>query len=154
MVKVLIVEDDSFKLENLHAFVTGIIKTVSITSVCDVASAVAALEENVYDLVIIDMALPSHPVVSGGGSPMSLLNGGLELLFELRYMERSDDCIVITQYPEIEISGKFFSVEQAAAAIELQFNHKVLACLQYSDEAATWKQKLSELLKKYEDSNS
>lgn len=154
MTKVLIVEDDSFKLDDLRAFVEGSIKQATITQALDVASAVEELELNVFDLLIIDMALPSHPVISGGGSPLSLLSGGLELLFELRYMQRNDDCIIITQYPEIEISGRFFPVSSGVAAIREHFGIQIVACLEYSESSNEWKYDLEKLLKKYENINS
>lgn len=147
MTRILIVEDDSFKSESLHAFVNGSIPHAKILCVSDVASAVHEVQKNNFDLILLDIALPSHPVVSGGGSPMSLLSGGLEIIFELHSLNRNDPCIVVTQYPEIEITGKFFPVISAAEAIRECFGCDVIACIQYSEESNDWELELSELLK-------
>jgi CheY-like chemotaxis protein len=147
MPRILIVEDDSFKVENLAAFLTGHLVDSEIDFVSCVASAVRIVQQEEFDLIILDMALPSHPVVSGGGAPMSLLTGGLEILFELQSLGRHDPCIIVTQYPEIEITGLFFSVESAAKAIKACFSCDVIGCVQYSEESSDWKLELAALLK-------
>ena len=152
--RVLILEDDSFKSERLTELVVSNAKGAHVSCVSDVASAITALGRSEFDLIIVDMALPSHPVVSGGGAPMSLLTGGLEILFELSSMGRNDECIIITQYPEIEIAGKFYLVEQAAQAIKEQFSCDVVACLQYSEVTDGWISIFIGLLKRYENLNS
>ena len=78
MFKLLIIEDDNFKMETLIDLVKSSITNVNTQCVSDVASAISAVDQTKYDLIIIDMALPSHPTVSGEGSPMSLLTGGLD----------------------------------------------------------------------------
>ena len=148
MKKVLIVEDDGFKRDALVSVVSEILFPVEIDNVSDVRSAIVAVNEKVFDLIIIDMALPSHPVISGGGSPLSLLTGGLEVLFELRSLGRKDECIVITQYQSIEISGTFFPVSSAAQAIQEHFFCKVLACIEYLEESTTWKVSLTDILRR------
>lgn len=147
MSKILIIEDDSFKLENLAAFINTAVDNAEIDFVSCVASAVRMVQQEEFDLIILDMALPSHPVVSGGGAPMSLLTGGLEILFELHSLGRNDPCIIVTQYPEIEITGRFFPVESAAAVIKARFSCEVVGCIQYAEESNGWKRELAALLK-------
>ncbi|MDO8729421.1 MAG: response regulator [bacterium] len=147
MKNVLIIEDDSFKSDNLATFLKANIGNANISLASDVASGVSAVERKIFDLIIIDMALPSHPVVSGGGAPMSLLSGGLEILFELRSLDRTDFCIIVTQYPEVEISGNYFPVEKAAAAIKTHFDCDVGACIEYAEASNAWKFELINLIK-------
>lgn len=147
MLNVLIIEDDSFKMDTLVALVRSDIINTNVRCVADVATAVAAVDQAAFDLIILDMALPSHPAILGGGSPMSLLTGGLEILLELSSLQRHDNCIIVTQYPEIEIAGKFFPVDCAAKAIMEYFSCEVIACLQYSEDSSEWKKRLSELLR-------
>lgn len=154
MFRVLVLEDDSYKCERLSALVKEHIMGAEISSVSDVSSAVRLIASQVFDLVLLDMALPSHPVVSGGGAPMSLLTGGLEILFELSSLGRKDECIVITQFPEIEIAGIFYSVANAAMAIRSELSCQVSACIQYSQESDDWAEQLKNLLGRYENTNS
>lgn len=152
--RVLILEDDSFKSDRLTALVLAHAKSADVSCVSDVATAIITVAQVKFDLIVVDMALPSHPVVSGGGAPMSLLTGGLEILFELSSLGRTDECVIITQYPEIEIAGKFYVVDQAAAAIKEHFCCEVVGCLQYSEETVEWITTFIGLLKRYENTNT
>jgi CheY-like chemotaxis protein len=152
--KILIVEDDQFKMDSLISLVINVLPVAQVTQASDVSTAISAVNKTVFDLLIVDMALPSHPVIPGGGSPMSLLTGGLEVLLELSALERGDDCIIVTQYPEIEIAGHFFPVDQATEAIEEHIGYKVVSCLEYSEESLGWKHAFLDILKKYENSTT
>ena len=146
MFEVLIVEDDNFKKEALVDLIGSNVPNARIQCVADVSTAVAAINQSKFHLIIIDMALPSHPVVSGGGSPMSLLTGGLEVLLELNSLERTDHCIIVTQYPDIEIAGNFYALDAATAAIRENLSCNVIGCFQYAENSSDWSEALLRVL--------
>jgi len=154
MLRFLIIEDDSFKCEDLAIIVLATFPDANISYASDVATGVKKIESGQYNLVIIDMALPSHPVVSGGGSPMSLLNGGLEIIFELNSLGRSDDCVIVTQYPEIKIAGRSIPIKDVVQEIKEKFDCDIVACIEYSDQKIDWKYKFINLLNRYENINT
>jgi CheY-like chemotaxis protein len=146
MNNVLIIEDDEFKANNIKELIvsSGIYSEISLVS--SLVEAVEAVNKFDFALVLIDMAIPSHPVVSGGGAPMSLLTGGLEVLLELQSVEKSPPCVIITQYPDIEISGEFYTVDQAADEIKNQLGCTVLECIKYVEGNDSWKIALKKVL--------
>ncbi len=154
MPEILVIEDDSFKSQDICDEIRLKITNAAIDQADSVSTAIDRIGVKKYDLIVIDMALPSHPVVSGGGSPMSLLSGGMEIILELQSLGRSDPCVVLTQYPEIEISGDFYPVSNAARAIEDRFGCKVKACLIYSESESVWRDVLLEALVHHGNSNS
>jgi len=154
MIKILLIEDDSFKAKSLQDFVSSVLRDVSINNASSLVEAIDQVSQEPFDLVLIDMAIPSHPIISGAGSPISLLTGGLDVLLELKSLERSDPCVIITQYPEIELSGQFFPVQQACREIKTQLDCEVLACIEYSEGSESWKAALLDILKQYENTNS
>lgn len=143
----LIIEDDSFKNDALSIFVKSIFEDITITSATDVVSAIKIINDHPFDLIIIDMALPSHPIVSGGGAPMSLLTGGLEVLLELHSLDRHDKCVIVTQYSDIEIAGKLYGLKHAAKAIREYISCEVISCIQYIQDSPEWKKELTKVLK-------
>jgi CheY-like chemotaxis protein len=146
MKTVLIVEDDEFKAKSLKNFMLERSEFDQVTIATSLVEAITAIEINKYEFVLIDMAIPSHPTIPGEGSPVSLLTGGLEVLMELGDMGRRDPCVIITQYPDIEVSGQFYSLKQAKIEIEKQLECSVLACIEYKEADNKWKESLKEVL--------
>lgn len=148
MSKVLLIEDDSFKANSLIEFLDQIAGFDSYETASNLSEAIEAISCNVYTLILVDMAIPSHPIVSGAGSPISFLTGGIEVLLELNALDRTDPCVVVTQFPDIEISGEFYSVEQATSAIKKELGCTVLSCIEYNEGNDAWKIALKKVLPK------
>jgi len=146
-IKCLIVEDDKFKLDSIYAFLRDVLPgKVEITACRALSTATSALTSSRFDLVIIDMSIPSHEPEAGAGSPFPLPNGGLDVLFEANGAGQEVACVVLTQYPDIAIEGVPVPVDLAAAEIELKFGIKVAGCVQYSESGTKWKMELSKVL--------
>lgn len=146
MKKILVVEDDSFKSKSLCDFLYKFFENPTIDLAASLVEGISLVNNNVYDLIFVDMAIPSHPSIPGGGAPMSLLTGGLDILLELKYLERCDPCFIITQYPDIEIGGQFYSIDDAAEEIKQQLGCAVLACISYNEGSDSWKASLCDKL--------
>ena len=153
MFDMLIVEDDDFKLRSLKEFILSYAKDIEIDISNNLKTTINLINKKQYSLILIDMAIPSHPTVPGEGSPHSLLNGGIKVILELDFLERKDDCIIITLYPDIEISGQFFPTKTANLKIKELLDCNVLACIEYSEESDNWKKELKYYLEKYENFN-
>jgi len=148
MPNVLLVEDDGFKSDDIHALLDTMGVPPAMRYAKSVSEAIAAIKERPFDLIVLDMALPSHTATPGAGAPLSLLTGGLEVLFELQSLARGDPCVVVTQYPEIEICGIFYPVALAAAAIETQYDIRIAGCVEYSDSSTQWRATLKAIYNK------
>ncbi|WP_392352424.1 response regulator [Pseudoalteromonas rhizosphaerae] len=143
---VLIIEDDKFKATSLEKFMIERDEFDQVINVTSLVEAIDAIEAGEYSFILVDMAIPSHPIKLGEGSPISLLTGGLEVLMELSNMERKDPCVVITQFPDIEIAGQFYPLAKAKSEIKKQLECSVLACLEYKEGESLWKESLKEIL--------
>lgn len=149
VLKILIIEDDQFKLDSVIRFINSELnRTVEISFCTALSTALDALKEDKYHVVIIDMSLPSHPPVAGQGSPIPLLSGGLDVIFEIDALGFDCTSIVLTQYPELEIDGAFIPVSEAVEEISIKFGIKVHACLQYFEDSFAWKNTIKEMLRK------
>lgn len=148
MENILIIEDDDFKAKSLQLFLSAEFKAAKFTVVTSLVEAIRCVTEEIYDLVLVDMAIPSHPSVSGGGSPLSLLSGGLDVLMELADMGRDDPCIVITQFSDIEMSEKYYLVENSVEMLNCQIpGCNVKACILYDEGSDHWKHEMLRAVK-------
>lgn len=144
----LVVEDDEFKLDSVVALVEDELgEGVNIVSCDALSTAIRTLNTEKFDLVVIDMSIPSHPVSAGAGSPYSLPSGGLDVLFEIDALGHRSTSIILTQYPEIEIDGVLVPVETAANEIVSKFDICVAACIQYFEDSIDWKVKILNIIR-------
>lgn len=144
--RILLVEDDEHKRRSIVSALRACNQSFEVVDAESLYTGIQAIDDVPFDLVVLDMAIPSHPPEPGEGSPVSFNTGGLDILLELESRGRSDRCIVITQFPEIEISQIFYPVDVAAAAIEKELGYKVIECVAYSEGGDDWLKQFSGLL--------
>lgn len=141
--KFLIIEDDNYKAESLKKFVfNNVDPEALVIFATNLKDAIFNIEETVFDYIFVDMSIPSHPTMIGQGTAFSLVKGGLEILMEISELNRNDKCIVITQYPEIEISGNFFLVSQSKPKLKEILDCEVVECIQYFIDDDSWQNEL------------
>lgn len=148
-VRCLIVEDDPFKMEGIRAHLKDVFADRIETIECQALSTAASfLESSKFDLAILDMSIHSHEPEAGAGSPFPLSSGGLDVLFEIEYSGNNVPCIILTQYPDIEIEGTPIPVEMAQQEILEKFEIKVAGCVRYLENDDQWKTEVTSILKK------
>lgn len=144
---ILIIEDDDYKLERLKIFASVELENLTISTSESLKEALEAIGKNTFDLIFVDMAIPSHPTIAGQGTPVSFNTGGLEVLMELAAMGRSDPCIIITQYPDIEISGEYIPIGDVKTKLPLLLECEVAACIFYEEDSNTWEAELKKVFR-------
>jgi CheY-like chemotaxis protein len=145
--RVLIVEDDAYKLEALSDLISQIFGTLEIFACRSVQSAVASLSSQTFDVVVLDMSLPSHDLEKGSMLGIPRLSGGIEVLFELDYIGSAAHIMIVTQYPEIEMSGKLVPLNKVVEFIGQEYGLQVIACVYYDSDSTEWKAEISRNMK-------
>jgi len=149
IIQCLIVEDDPFKMEGIHAHLTERYGSRIETSGCQaLSSAKALLASKYFDLAIVDMSIHSHEPEAGAGSPFPLSSGGLDVLFQIAYSGNDIPCIILTQYPDIEIEGTPVPIEKAQQEIFEKFEIQVAGCVRYIEDDERWKIAMTSILEK------
>lgn len=140
--RVLVVEDDDFKFEDI----AGLLRDLPFRVVAERASSVQAGYEAIqgvqFDYIILDMALPSHNLVAGTGNPYPEPVGGLEILLELADQSRSDRVIVLTQYPSIEFNREYIPLDKFPSIAAQHGITSIKACILFGLDGA-WKELIS-----------
>jgi ActR/RegA family two-component response regulator len=148
-VRCLIVEDDPYKKEGIRNHLKDIFAERLDAKECQaLAAAVSLLSSSRFDLAIIDMSIHSHEPEQGAGSPFPLSSGGLDVLFEIEYSGHDTVCIILTQYPDIEIEGAPIPVEVAQQEILDKFGIEVAGCIRYFENDDRWKDEFNSILEK------
>ena len=137
--KILLVEDDHFKQELIEAALNERYANASVSLARSVQQAVKLIRSDEYDLIILDIALPSHDSKAGGAQPISQPAGGIEVLLELSYEERSDPVIIVTQYPEIEFNGRLYALAKARSALTRLISVNIQDVIFFNAQASAWR---------------
>lgn len=146
MKSLLIVEDDEYKATDLIKTVNVGIGVNDIQRAASVTSALRAINGSHFDLVILDMSLPTFDISGpgGGGSPQS--QGGVEVLRLASRLDNRSPFVVITQYPDIEVDGHEVALGNAAQVLSQKFGVPVLGCLLYEFDDDAWREPLHTIM--------
>lgn len=99
--RILIVEDDAFKLNAIRAVLSEV-ADIHIEVATSLRAAMTRLEEQVFEFVVLDMAIPSHTSDVGAVDTYSQPVGGLDVLLFLAASGRSERVAILTQHPTVE----------------------------------------------------
>ena len=145
---ILIIEDDLFKFSKIENLTRGVLIDVEITRFDNVHDAVIYFKNNSPDKIILDMSLPSHSAKVGEGSPLSMPTGGIEIILELRSINKLDiPIIILTQYPEIEIENEYYSINESESEIKNLYGINNLSVVLYENDSHDWKNETAEFLR-------
>ena len=142
MMKILIVDDDNFKRENI----TNLLTRVSID--CDVSIEKALnpglrrLFNDNFDIILLDMSLPTFDLAETENfDPF----GGLAFLQEMKRRNIDTFTIIITQYEIFGEGSTQHTLNTIDEKCKNEFQNYVGLIL-YSSSDSAWKEKLVKML--------
>lgn len=143
--KALIVEDDSFKLDQIQSVVEAGFPNWELGSAMSAHSAKKNLISDAFDLVLLDMSLPSFDINEdeSGGRPLNY--GGKEIIRFLRRKNLHARALVITQYEEFVEGNDVHNLRSLKEHLSRDYEGTFLGIL-YFDSGGVWASKLVEYL--------
>ncbi|MEL6643313.1 MAG: response regulator [Pseudomonadota bacterium] len=136
----LLVEDESPKLAHIRRFVRQSFPHVSVFDARSVSSALEAIEEHDFDLMLLDMSLPTFDVGQGehGGRPQGF--GGIEILRHIEMSGSSLQTIVLTGYEAFpDETGELISLDTLRNRMLDEFPTTVREVVHFSSSLEEWK---------------
>jgi CheY-like chemotaxis protein len=143
---ILLIEDDNYKQEQIEEAIRDIIPDATIDVGRSVQQAVSMVNSCAYNLIVLDIALPSHESKAGGAQPISQPSGGVEVLLELSYANRNEKVIIVTQYPEIEYDGRLYPLNKVSEVFSKSLSVKIADVIHFSAKTTNWKPRFQEVL--------
>ena len=141
--RVLIVEDDKFKADDLK---NEIASDCDVTIVASVRDAVVRVFDEVFDAIILDMALPTFTADSSSLSGTAQPQGGVEVLRALKSTQLSTPVVIVSQYPDLEIDGVFHSLEAAPKVLSERYGINVVGAVVYDFQDRGWSDEFRKLV--------
>lgn len=142
--EILIIEDDMYKYSRVNALVVNTSTSFPIFHCDSLYCCIQYLRKNKPGKIILDMSLPSHSAKAGEGAPISMPNGGVEVLMVLNAKRWNNiPIIILTQYPEIEIEGEYYPIDSASTKLKELFNFDILEVAFYEHDSDEWTSKVN-----------
>src|SRR5690242_10499762 len=96
--RALVIEDEEHKRKQLLAFFSASARNFDVTVASSVRTAIQQLDDNKYDVVVLDMSLPTFDMGprESGGRPQGF--GGREIMRHMERVEKECPVIIVTQW--------------------------------------------------------
>lgn len=148
MIKLLIVEDDINKREQLHAFMHDRFPAVATADSESLMGGVRKLRSWKPDLVILDMTLPNYDSEEGSYGVSMQAFGGEEFLRQCRRFDLRPFVIVVTQFETfgdgVETKGR----EELNAELARAFPEIYQGMVYYHASLSSWNDELDFAVRK------
>ncbi|WP_075306391.1 hypothetical protein [Hyalangium minutum] len=139
---VLIIEDDQFKFKQLSSFVKEAFPLCTILSARSVHSGKIEIRARSFDIVLLDMSLPSYDIggEEPGGRPQAF--GGRELLGYMDFLELATPVIVVTQFERFDTGDDEIEIETLGETLKESYPGNFRGIIYYNAASEQWKHML------------
>ncbi|GBR69069.1 response regulator [Gluconobacter kanchanaburiensis] len=143
--KIFIVEDDNFKFSQLAREVDKYRGGTPIARGASLQEAMNGLVADQYDIVLLDMAIPSHAGEAGSADIYSQPVGGLDVLLYLSVQDRPERVIIMTQYPTVEYNREHVPLSKLRETLKADDIFNVDGVILFADDGK-WQSQLHDIL--------
>lgn len=148
---VLLVEDEGHKTTDLTKRISaaGVLERDLIIAQ-GVREAVLQVISMNFDLIVLDMALPTFSKNGSGGGDGGLAQavGGIEVLRALKACGRRARIIIVTQYPDVIIGGERIKLPQIGKVVSAKYEQIVVGSILYSYNSPSWEATFDALMER------
>ena len=140
VIHTLLVEDEGPKLAHIRRFMKESFLNVCVSDAKSVSTALDAIEEHPFDLLLLDMSLPTFDVGQGehGGRPQGF--GGIEILRHITMAKLVLPTIVLTGYEAFpDESGTLIDLSTLRERMTEEFPKTVVAVVHFNSSLDDWK---------------
>ena len=146
MNKVILIEDDKKKIEDIRAFLKDTYNLTDLVVEESYQSGLRDLITNTYDLLLLDMSIPTwdkSPISTGGNYQKF---GGWMILKELIRKNKMIKTILITMFDDFGESDRSITLDQINSLLKSEFADKYLGAVYYSSREVIWKEELKSII--------
>lgn len=140
--KALIIEDGASKLQSARIALAG----WEIEVASSVNAAKMLIRKNSYDLLVVDMNLPTFDMDTGESGRIQH-DGGISLMKYARNFQTQAKYILFTQYDNLVIEGEVVSLRDITVQLTARHQNSFLGSVLYNSENDRWMSDFANLLK-------
>lgn len=140
--KYLIIEDDPNKAKNLLDFINEYYHD-DIYYLCkSYQSGVKALFQDSYDLVLLDMQLPTFDIRSGEDGYRFRKTAGIDIMNEVKRKKKNCKFIIVTQFETFGEGESYMDLSDLKNQLKRNFKDLYIDTVYYKASLTLWKEAL------------
>lgn len=145
--KILIVEDEYGKREDIKAHINDVLDHKAIISECESlrSGLKKIVTEGGFDLILLDMSMPNFDIDDGnpsGEQPESF--AGREIMAQMKLRNIKSPVVVITQYKSFEKGT--VSLDELISQFKEKYHDFFWGAIYYNSAIEGWKRDLTEYI--------
>lgn len=145
-VNILIADDNCEKAEVIASAVASEFLGCTIEHSRSFNSTMKKLKSTVFDIILLDMSMPTFDDVEGNSSAIKPL-AGRDVLSKLKYRKSPQKVIVVTQFDVFGRMTDTVSLKDLEENLHEQFPTNFLGCVYYDPRSSSWVEQLSKFIK-------
>jgi len=134
----LLIEDNDLKKEKILAFIFESFPDINVTTASSYNTAMTLALDNVYDLMILDMSIPTYEKNENNRGGRFRVFGGREIAQRLKKMKKLPNFLVLTGYKDFKNDIEKITFEQLAEIMS-KIDHSFLGMIHYESASSKWK---------------
>lgn len=145
--KILIIEDNPHKLDRIVLNIKENFLSVDVSVSRSFSSGVKKALAEKFDVIVIDMSLPTYDRsdLEAGGRNRPF--GGLEIVRKLQRKSISSKILFITQYESFSDHGRTYTFETLNAVVKNECKDFFLGFIMYDSSRTKWKEEMNSAIK-------
>lgn len=144
--KILLVEDNEIKLNKISAFVKEMVTVLEMVEVRSYTAAVKKIRSDTFDLVILDMSLPTYERGGAESGGRTRTFGGKEVALRLQRKNRNTPFLVLTQFDGFQDGERYIDLENLGAILKKDCGKSYLGLIKYGAINNNWKNELRSIV--------
>lgn len=144
--KILLIEDDANKADQIAAMVAAEVPSAAFTIKRAFQSGLKEAIIERPDLILLDMTMPSYEVGPREPGGRERRYAGREILRQLDRRSIDIPVIIITQYEQFEENGETITLEELTTELQRDYRHNFIAAVFYQAANTEWMSRLKTLL--------
>lgn len=144
--KILFIEDNEIKAKDVTTFIQSKFPTYEVIIKDSFRGGVREIIKNSYDLLLLDMSLPTWDGKDSKTNEGFERFGGITILREMKRKKRQFPTVVITMFNEFGIGKTFIDLNQLNDHLKEEFDDFYKGYVQYISRETKWKDELLKFL--------
>lgn len=154
--KIIIIEDNEHKRKKVKDFILKVNKNIVIDEAYSYTSGLKKCLSLEYDLLVIDMTMPTYDKSNSESGGRFRTYGGKEIIRQLKRKKRELPFVVVSQYSKFSENNETLSLDEIAQQLKEISPNFYTETVLYDTSSSNWKIRLEDIIlsrEKYENPN-